>query len=66
MPKIICRSRYIKNPKINKAGGYLRYIGTREGVEKLTNGYDHKPATKKQNNLICELLKAYPPIWNYP
>ena len=65
MPKIICTSKYIKNPKSSKAGGYLRYIGTREGVEKLTNGYDHKPATKKQNNLICELLKAYPPIWNY-
>ena len=66
MPKIICTSKYIKNPKSSKAGGYLRYIGTREGVEKLTNGYDHKPATKKQNNLICELLKAHPPIWNYP
>ena len=66
MPKIICTSRYTKNPKASKAGGYFRYIGTREGVEKLTNGYDHKPATKKQNNLICELLKAYPPIWNYP
>lgn len=66
MPKIICTSRYIKNPKSSNAGGYIRYIGTREGVEKLTNGYDHKPATKKQNNLICELLKAYTPIWNYP
>ncbi len=66
MPKIICTSRYIKNPKSSNAGGYLRYIGTREGVEKLANGYDHKPATKKQNNLICELLKAHPPIWNYP
>ena len=66
MPKIICTSRYTKNPKSSKAGKYLHYIGTREGVEKLTNGYDHNPATKKQINLICELLKAYPPIWNYP
>ena len=66
MPKIICTSRYIKNPKTSKAGGYLHYIGTREGVEKLTDGYDHKPATKKQISLICDLLKAYLPIWNYP
>ena len=66
MPKIICTSRYIKNPKTSKAGGYLHYIGTREGVEKLTDGYDHNPATKKQISLICDLLKAYPPIWNYP
>ena len=66
MPKIICTSRYIKNPKSSNAGGYLCYIGTLEGVEKLTNEYDHKPATKRQNNLIYELLKAYPPLWNYP
>ncbi len=66
MPKIICTSRYIKNPKTSKVGGYLHYIGTREGVEKLTNGYDHKPATKKQISLICDMLKSYPPIWNYP
>ena len=51
MPKIICTSRYIKNPKSSNADGYLRYIGTREGVEKLTNGYDHKPATKKTKQL---------------
>lgn len=65
MPKLICTSRYIKNPKSSKAGKYLRYVGTREGVEKLANGYDSKPATKKQNDLICELIKAYPPAWNY-
>ena len=66
MPKIICTSRYTKNPKTSKAGRYLHYIGIREGVEKLTSGYDHNPATKKQKSLICELLKAYPSIWNYP
>ncbi|MCM1062800.1 MAG: relaxase MobL [Eubacterium sp.] len=66
MPRIICTSRYIKNSKTKNAGKYIRYVGTREGVEKLSNGYDNKPATKKQNSLICELLTAYPPAWNYP
>lgn len=65
MPKLICTSRYIKNPKASGAGKYLRYVGTREGVEKLANGYDSKPAAKKQNDLICELIKTYPPAWNY-
>ena len=41
-------------------------MGTREGVEKLPDGFDHRPATKKQIALICDLIKAYPPAWDYP
>ena len=66
MPKLICTSRYIKNSKSKNAGNLIKYMGTREGVEKLSNGYDNAPATKKQHSLICELLKAYPPVWKYP
>ncbi|MDE7362640.1 MAG: relaxase MobL [Oscillospiraceae bacterium] len=66
MPKLICTSRYIKKSKSKNAGNLIKYMGTREGVEKLTNDYDNSPATKKQHSLICELLKAYPPAWEYP
>ncbi len=66
MPKLICASRYIKNSKSKDAGNLIKYMGTREGVEKLSDGYDNKSATQKQHNLICELLKSYPPMWNYP
>ena len=66
MPRLICTSRYIKNSKSRNAGNLIKYMGTREGVEKLSDGYDSKPATQKQRNLICELLKAYPPAWEYP
>ncbi len=66
MAKLICTSRYIKNSQTKNAGNLIKYMGTREGVEKLSDGYDNKSATKKQHNLICELLKAYPPMWNYP
>ncbi len=66
MPKLVCTSRYIKNSQSKNAGNLIKYMGTREGVEKLSDGYDNKPATKKQHNLICELLKAYPPAWEYP
>ena len=49
MPKIIFTSRYIKNPASSNAGKLIKYIGTREGVEKLPNGIDNSPATKNQN-----------------
>ncbi len=66
MPKIIFTSRYIKNPARANAGKLVKYMGTREGVEKLPDGFDHRPATKKQIALICDLIKAYPPAWDYP
>ena len=66
MPKLICTSRYIKNSKSKSAGNLIKYMGTREGVEKLSNGYDNSPATQKQHSLICDLLRAYPPAWEYP
>ncbi len=66
MPKHFYTSRFIKNPKASGAGDYIKYKGTREGVENLSNGYDRNLATQKQHALICELIKAYPPAWEYP
>lgn len=66
MPKIIFTSRYIKNPASSNAGKLIKYMGTREGVEKLPNGVDNSPVTKKQNDLICTALKTVPEAWDYP
>ncbi len=66
MPKIIFTSRYIKNLAKANAGKLIRYMGTREGVEKLPNGIDHKPATRKQRELICECITAVPEALMYP
>lgn len=66
MPKIIFTSRYIKNPAKANAGKLIRYMGTREGVEKLPNGIDRKPPTKKQRDLICECITAVPESLMYP
>lgn len=66
MPKIIFTSRYIKNPAKVNAGKLIRYMGTREGVEKLPNGIDNKPPTKKQRELICECITAVPEALMYP
>ena len=54
MAKLVQKSGYIKS---GKAGGYMRYIATREGVERLAgNG-----AVKKgQRELIQKLLTDFP------
>lgn len=65
MPKIIFTSRYFKNPSRSNIGKLLRYMGTREGVEKVSVGVDHTPATVRQKRLIQKLLKAEPDAENY-
>lgn len=54
MAKLVQKSGYIQS---DKAGGYMKYIATREGVEKLSgNG----PVTKGQRELIQKLLHDFP------
>lgn len=65
MPKIIFTSRYIKNPARANAGKLVRYMGTRDGVEKLPGGIDNKLATKKQKELVCACITAYPEAMEY-
>jgi len=65
MPNIIFTSRYIKNPARAGAGKLVKYMGTRDGVEKLPGGIDHKPATKKQMSLVCACIDAYPESMEY-
>ena len=59
MAKLIVKSPYIKCTGSGNAagvGGYLRYIGTREHVQKLT---DNRPPTRKQEQLIAKLMKDF-------
>jgi len=65
MAKIIFTSRYFKNPKRANVGTLIKYMGTREGVEKLPNGIDNSPATKKQQTLINSITKNYPESKKY-
>ena len=60
MAKIIFTSRYIRNAA--RAGNLVKYMGTREGVEKFPYGVDHSPATKKQDDLIASIVKKYPTL----
>ncbi len=65
MAKIIFTSRYFKNPKRSNVGKLVKYMGTREGVEKLPNGIDNSPATKSQQRLINSITKNYPESKKY-
>ena len=66
MAKIFFTSNYYKNPSRANTGKLLRYIGTRESVEKLPEGIDHAPATVRQQRLIAEVLKYFPHSRQYP
>ena len=59
MPKLILKSPYIKcgGKGGSGGGGYLRYIGTRDGVELVP---DDRPATKHQEQLIRSLVRDFP------
>lgn len=60
MAKIIVKCSHVKNPSRSNTGKYVKYIGTRDGVEKLPYGYDDRPFTKKQQKLIASITESFP------
>ena len=57
MARLIVKSPYIKCGAGQSAGGYLKYIATREGVEIIP---DDRPPTNKQEQLIAKLVEDFP------
>ena len=57
MARLIVKSPYIKCGAGQSAGGYLKYIATRERVEIIP---DDRPPTRKQEQLIAKLVKDFP------
>lgn len=60
MAKIVTKFKYLKPESKQSAGGYARYIATREGVEKIDDSKQFAPVTVKQQELIQKLLKDFP------
>ena len=56
MARLIQKTGFISR---KSAGGYMRYIATREGVEVLTC---KGPVTEKQKEMVTKLLKDFPDI----
>ena len=57
MARLIVKSPYIKCGSGKSAGGYLKYIATRERVEIIP---DDRPPTNKQTQLLAKLVKDFP------
>ena len=56
MARLIQKTGFISR---KSAGGYMKYIATREGVEVLTG---KGPATDKQKEMVAKLLKDFPDV----
>ena len=61
MARLIVKSPYIKCGGGQSAGGYMKYIATRERVEIIP---DDRPPTRKQEQLITKLVKDFPDTKN--
>ena len=60
MARLVTKFKYLKLNRKVSAGGYAKYIATREGVEKIDDTKKFAPATEKQKNLIEKILKDFP------
>lgn len=55
--KIIVTSRYMRNTPKRSATNLVKYMGTREGVERVAHGIDSAPATVRQQRLVQDIIK---------
>ena len=60
MARLVTKFKYLKPNRKVSAGGYAKYISTRDGVEKIDETKKFAPATVKQKNLIEKILKDFP------
>lgn len=60
MAKLVTKFKYLNPVRDTNIGGYVRYIATREGVEKIDDTKKLLPATKKQQQFIEKILRDFP------
>ena len=60
MPKIIFTSSYMRDAPPAHLENYVKYIGTREGVDKIDKSKLELPATVNQQKLIKQLIRDIP------
>ena len=60
MAKLITKFKYYKPKGKMKIGGYLKYIATRDGVEKSNSLQEKQLSNLSQRQLIEKLLKDFP------
>jgi len=62
MARIILKCPYLKGSEKTAAhlNNLVKYIATRDGVEKIKSGRERWNSTKKQKELITQILKEFP------
>ena len=60
MANLITKFKYYKPKSAKHKGNYVKYVATREGVEKLPKNNSESPVTKNQIDLIEKIIRDYP------
>ena len=60
MAKLVTKFKYYKPASKKNIGGLVKYIATREGVEKLYEVKENISVTKKQTEIIKDILERFP------
>ena len=58
MANLVTKFRYYKPKRSKTRGNYLKYVATRDGVEKLKQ--ESQPASKSQTDLIEKIIRDFP------
>ncbi|WP_405345859.1 MobP3 family relaxase [Ruminococcus sp.] len=66
MPKLIIKTNYYKNPQSYHIDKYVRYIATRDGVEKQRGKKDNNPYTKAQQELMDKCIFTFTDVAELP
>ena len=62
LPKLIFTSQYLRDASPAQLENYIRYIGTREGAEKIDESKQFLPATGYQKQFIMQLIRDIPQV----
>lgn len=63
MPRVIFKCPYLKGGSEHAAShlhNYVRYMATREGAQRITPANKQLPATRKQQEMVDQLLRDFP------
>lgn len=63
MPRVIFKCPYLKGGSERAAShlhNYVRYMATREGAQRITPANKQLPATRKQREMVDQLLRDFP------
>ncbi|WP_352416507.1 MobP3 family relaxase [Oscillibacter ruminantium] len=59
MPRVILKCPYLKSGDTTHKENFVKYIATRDGVQKISVRNKNCPSTRKQEQLITQILKEF-------